>query len=143
MIDRRGRREERLGRFLSPPATRLWLFAAAAAIVPVLVGFGSSAVRVASWPLPNLNLSSTRALESSGITAKNIAGLHVAWKFRLKIPPGFSGADTATPVVAGGVVYLQDMNSNVYALDLKTGALRWRAPVRRPESRPRRSDGGR
>ncbi len=44
----------------------------------------------------------------------------------LPIRPGYSGALTATPVVDNGVVYLQDMNSNVYAIDLKSGALRWR-----------------
>lgn len=118
-----------MSRLLSPPATlrrRFWPCLGLLALVPVFAGFGSSASS-SDWPLPNLDLSSTRAVLSSGITSKNVAGLHVAWKFPLKIPPGYSGADTATPVVAGGVVYLQDMNSNVYALDLKTGALRWRA----------------
>lgn len=33
---------------------------------------------------------------------------------------------TATPVVVGGVVYVQDMRSNVFALDLRTGKIRWR-----------------
>jgi outer membrane protein assembly factor BamB len=50
----------------------------------------------------------------------------VAWRFRFQVKAGESGAFTATPVVAGGVVYLQDMKSNVYALDLRTGRLRWR-----------------
>ena len=40
--------------------------------------------------------------------------------------PGESGAFTATPVVVGGVVYLQDMDSNVFALDLTSGKMRWR-----------------
>ncbi len=31
-----------------------------------------------------------------------------------------------TPVVAGGVVFVQDMKSNVFALDLATGAVLWR-----------------
>jgi outer membrane protein assembly factor BamB len=34
-----------------------------------------------------------------------------------------------SPVVAGGVVYLQDMQANVYALDLATGKLRWEYKV--------------
>jgi outer membrane protein assembly factor BamB len=33
---------------------------------------------------------------------------------------------TATPVIAGGVVYVQDMKSNVFALELATGHVRWR-----------------
>src|SRR5207248_370511 len=46
--------------------------------------------------------------------------------FRFHVPPGESGVFTATPVVSDGVVYLQDMRSNVYALDLKSGKLLWR-----------------
>jgi alcohol dehydrogenase (cytochrome c) len=123
MMQRHGRRKEQIRSLLSPPVK---LLLALVAIVPALAGWGSHSAS-ADWPLPNLDLSSTRSLPASGITSKNVAGLHVVWKFRLKAPPGFSGSDTATPVVAGGVVYLQDMNSNVFALDLKTGAVRWRA----------------
>src|SRR5205823_4083466 len=68
----------------------------------------------------------TRALEASGIDRDNVGSLRVAWRFRFRIPPGESGAFTATPVVAGGVVYVQDMRSNVYALDLTTGKVLWR-----------------
>ena len=51
--------------------------------------------------------------------------MRVAWRFRFGAPAGASGVFTATPVVAHGVVYVQDMESNVFALDLKTGAVRW------------------
>jgi alcohol dehydrogenase (cytochrome c) len=50
----------------------------------------------------------------------------VAWRFRFPAAPGDAGAFTATPVVAGGVVYVQDMRSNVFALDLKSGRILWR-----------------
>jgi outer membrane protein assembly factor BamB len=76
--------------------------------------------------LPNRDLASTRALTSSGIDRNNVHSLHVAWRFHFPFAPGESGAFTATPVVADGVVYLQDMRSNVYALDLKTGHVLWR-----------------
>ena len=100
---------------------------ASAAIATCLLGLtacGGSGR--AAWPLPNLDLASTRALASSGIDRDNVGSLRVAWRFRFRIPAGESGAFTATPVVADGVVYLQDMRSNVYALDLKTGKLLWR-----------------
>ena len=100
---------------------------AVVALVSALTACGSGSKGGADWPLPNRDLSSTRALPGSGIDRSNVGGLHVAWRFRLKIRPGYSGSDTATPVVTGGVVYLQDMDSNVYALDLKTGAQLWRA----------------
>jgi outer membrane protein assembly factor BamB len=93
--------------------------------VVVLAGCGGSRPG-GDWPLPNLDLASTRALGESGIDRDNVGSLHVAWRFRFRVPPGESGAFTATPVVADGVVYLQDMRSNVYALDLKTGKLLWR-----------------
>jgi outer membrane protein assembly factor BamB len=35
---------------------------------------------------------------------------------------------TATPLVSGGVVYLQDMESDVFALRASTGAVVWRRP---------------
>jgi outer membrane protein assembly factor BamB len=98
---------------------------AALGCVLALAGCGGSRGN-ADWPLPNLDLASTRSLAGSGIARSNVASLQVAWRFRFPVRPGDSGAFTATPVVAGGVVYLQDMRSNVYALDLETGKLIWR-----------------
>jgi outer membrane protein assembly factor BamB len=78
-----------------------------------------------SWPLANHDLSSTRSDPSSGIDRRTVGTLHVAWRFPIPGRPGESGKLTATPVVAGGVVFVQDMRSNVFAIDLETGALRW------------------
>jgi outer membrane protein assembly factor BamB len=52
--------------------------------------------------------------------------LRVAWRFPFTIAPRESGVATATPVVAGGVVYMQDMESNVFALRARDGSLVWR-----------------
>src|SRR5690348_13913818 len=82
----------------------------------------------AGWPLPNLDRSSTRAVPGSSIDRGNVGRLHVAWRFRFRIRPGESGVFTATPVVAGGLVFVQDMKSNVFALDLASGKVRWRRP---------------
>jgi alcohol dehydrogenase (cytochrome c) len=78
------------------------------------------------WPLPNHDLASTRAAGRAGIDRRNVHRLRVAWRFRFRNTPGESGAFTATPVVSHGVVYVQDLKSNVFALDLATGAVRWR-----------------
>jgi hypothetical protein len=43
------------------------------------------------------------------------------------------GSLTAPPVVADGVVYLQDEDANVYALALATGKLKWEYQVNLPE----------
>jgi alcohol dehydrogenase (cytochrome c) len=52
---------------------------------------------------------------------------------------------TATPVVANGVVFVQDMKSNVYALDARNGRLRWRHNIGYPNPGPNgvAVDGGR
>jgi outer membrane protein assembly factor BamB len=99
-----------------------------AALVSVgcLLGLVAPAAHAADWTFANGDLSSTRAVPASPIDATSVKTLHVAWRFHFKVPPGESGELTATPVVALGVVYLQDMQSNVYALDLTTGALRWK-----------------
>ena len=85
-----------------------------------------SGAQPGDWPRANRDLSSTRADPASGIGVANVASLRVAWRYRIGTPPGDSGALTATPVVRDGVVYLQDMESNVVALDLRTGAVRWK-----------------
>jgi outer membrane protein assembly factor BamB len=95
------------------------------ALIATLAGCAGGR-KPADWPLPNQNLSSTRALSSSGIDATNVRRLHVAWRFRLPVAPGESGAFAATPIVVAGTVYAQDLKSNVYALDLATGKPLWR-----------------
>ena len=54
-----------------------------------------------------------------------MARLRAAWRFRIAIEPRDSGVVTATPLVSHGVVYLQDMESNVFALRAATGAVAW------------------
>ncbi len=108
-------------------ARALWLIVALAASAPVLAGCGSSRTAArADWPLPNLDLASTRSLPSSHIDRHNVERLHVLWRFRFRIRPRESGVFTATPIVVGDAVYVQDMESNVFALDRQTGRIRWR-----------------
>jgi alcohol dehydrogenase (cytochrome c) len=95
-------------------------------ILAVLVVGCGSAHTSADWALPNGDLASTRAAHPNGIDATTVRRLQIAWRFPIPTAAGPSGAVTATPVVADGVVYLQDMQSNVYAIDLKSGHERWR-----------------
>src|SRR5204862_2123261 len=78
------------------------------------------------WTQPNADLAGTRTSPASEIDASNVARLRVAWRFRIAIEPRDSGVLTATPLVARGVVYLQNMESDVYALRAGTGAVVWR-----------------
>ncbi len=89
----------------------------------------------AGWPAHNYDLSNTRATTASGINASNVAKLHPIWSF--KIPgSGPFGNFATTPVVQNGVVYIQDLNSNVYALDQATGKVKWEHKFNSPSIGP-------
>ncbi len=87
-----------------------------------------------SWPYPNADLDNTRQAPSSVISAANVSQLQQAWTFRITSKPdGGVGALAMSPVVVNGVVYIQDMQANVYALDLASGKLRWEYQVNTAE----------
>jgi alcohol dehydrogenase (cytochrome c) len=67
----------------------------------------------------------TRDAPGSAISSKDVAGFRLRWRHRLLTLDTFSGVDTAPPAVAGGVVYLQDMQSNVHAISRRTGRGLW------------------
>ncbi len=102
------------------------LLAALALLALAGCGGGSGAKPATAWPLANRDAASTRSSPAAGIDRANVRDLRVLWRFRFRGRPGESGAFTATPVVAGGVVYVQDMASTVFALDLRTGRVLWR-----------------
>ena len=87
------------------------------------------------WSQPNANDASTRAVPGPPAPADGDR-LRVRWRFRLRGEPGFSGIDAATPVVSDGRVYIQDLNSDVYALSLADGHLLWHHRYRRPDGGP-------
>ena len=47
------------------------------------------------------------------------------WRFPLTHKPSFSGIFASTPVGDANTVYVQDLDSDVYALDRASGRLRW------------------
>jgi alcohol dehydrogenase (cytochrome c) len=118
-------------------SVRLLLVAAAAALLfglPVaLAGAGSGAgtpppelaANPAGWPSHNLDLSNTRADFDTRIDARDVATLKQHWTFPLH-NGGLYGAFTSNPIVLGGVVYIEDPDSSVYALRLSTGKLVWK-----------------
>jgi alcohol dehydrogenase (cytochrome c) len=104
-------------------------------------GEGSStAAAAAGWTLPGANLQNTREV-ASPITSSNVAQLGVAWCVPVEstgaaksggVTDGFS----TTPVVVNGVVYLQDMESNVMAIKLATGKVLWAHNYSSPNGGP-------
>jgi outer membrane protein assembly factor BamB len=90
-----------------------------------------------SWPYANADLANTRDAPGSTISSANVSKLAQAWTFKLtgQAVKGVYpyGALTAAPIVRDGVVYLQDLDSNVYAIALATGKLQWEYQCNQPE----------
>ena len=76
------------------------------------------------WPLPNRDYESTRAIFESDISLSTVNRLAVAWRFRLPEVTNW-GAAASNPLVMDGIVYFQDLPSNIFALDLSDGGLIW------------------
>lgn len=78
----------------------------------------------AEWPVPGGDYANTRARPDASITTANVDDLEVAWSAPLPGAGIFGNAST-TPVVVDGVVYVQDLQSDVTAVDLDDGTVRW------------------
>ena len=87
------------------------------------------AANATGWPSHDLNLANTRDDADTRIDAADVATLRRRWTFTLPHVGEF-GAFTSNPIVAGGVVYLEDPDSDVFALRLSTGKLLWRHDYR-------------
>ena len=93
------------------------------------------AANAGAWPAHNYDLANTRATVQSPIDFQTVANLKVRWRFSFKGASAF-GIFASTPIVLNRSVYLQDLNSNVYALDRDSGAVRWRHMFNRPSMGP-------
>jgi outer membrane protein assembly factor BamB/plastocyanin len=99
----------------------------ATAIIAAACGPGAPATGgsvPSDWPQANHDLSNTRVAAGSPISSANVHQLGVDWSFKLA-GSGVYGLLSTSPIVVNQTVYLQDLNENVYALDLKRGTVRW------------------
>ena len=88
------------------------------------------------WTLPGGTLANTRDV-ASAINTSDVSKLGVAWTVPLRIPITHTdGAYAATPVVVNGVVYVQDLESNVMAISLATGQVLWTHTYNSPNGGP-------
>ncbi len=72
---------------------------------------------------------------TSPINASNVTSLKQAWTVPIKATGTF-GAYATTPVVVNGVVYTQDLDSNVEAIKLSTGKVLWTHTYNSPNTGP-------
>lgn len=83
---------------------------------------------------PNGDLSNTRDAGSS-IDRANVAKLKVAWTLPLAARSLY-GSYSSAPIIAGGVIYSQDLVSNVQAINLQTGRVLWTKTFESPDQGP-------
>ncbi len=92
------------------------------------------------WTLPGGDLQNTRDV-ASPIASSNVAQLGVAWCVPIESTGeassvGLTDGYSTTPVVVNGVVYLQDMESNVMAIKLASGKVLWTHNYSSPNGGP-------
>lgn len=83
---------------------------------------------------PNGDLANTRN-EKSTIKASNVKQLEMAWTVPLTAESAF-GAYASSPIISKGVVYSQDLESNVQAIDANSGEVLWTKKYDSPDHGP-------
>jgi len=105
------------------------IFLSAALVVPALAEDSPVPPEVLrysmDWPLPNKDYANTRATFDANISSENVQGLQIAWSMPINASSLFGGA-SSNPIILGDRIYFQDLQSNVYSLDLLDGSLVWK-----------------
>ena len=78
------------------------------------------------WPSANRDLAGSRATFDSGIDTGSVGRLGIAWSYALEPTGSSNGAAATNPLIVGDTVYVADLDSDIHAIDLQTGARRWR-----------------
>jgi alcohol dehydrogenase (cytochrome c) len=105
------------------------LFATVAGAGPVGTPPPEWAANAGAWPAHDFDLANTRADLHTQIDAKDVSKLKERWTFKLPYA-GSYGSFTSNPIVLHGVVYLEDPDSDVFALAQSTGRLLWQHDYR-------------
>jgi outer membrane protein assembly factor BamB len=120
---------------------RLPLLAVVFAVGALLAGCGGSSDSSSSGDasfsgdaLSNVDLASTRAVKSK-IDSGNVAELEELWSTPIA-GVGVYGSYASTPAIANGVIYSQDLESNVQAIDLESGDVLWSRKYESPSHGP-------
>jgi len=77
-----------------------------------------------NWAGESLDLKATRFVKGSTISSETIDQLGLAWTLPVNVSAGY-GALVSNPVVAGDLFFVQDAQSNVYAVNKETGESVW------------------
>ena len=76
-----------------------------------------------NWPMYGRTYDNERFSPLTQITDQNVNGLKLAWAFQV----GALRSNEASPIVVDGTMYITSSSGpkNVYALDAKTGTIKW------------------
>jgi alcohol dehydrogenase (cytochrome c) len=97
-------------------------------------GDGGGSANFSGDAPPGIDLANTR-MAKGPINSGNVSSLKEAWSSLIR-GQGVYGAYASTPVIVNGVVYSQDLESNVQALDLETGDVLWSTSFESPSHGP-------
>ena len=118
-----------------------WLLGAGALVIVAVVVFVIAASGSNEPPAnftgsgdSNFNLANTRDL-GGPIDSANVSQLHVAWTLPITTKSAY-GSYASTPIVSDGVIYSQDLSSNVQAISLQTGHVLWTKSYESPDQGP-------
>jgi outer membrane protein assembly factor BamB len=117
------------------PSPRLRIVALALSLAGLAAACGGHTA-TQDWPSANGSLTSQRAAGATTLDAQTIPRLKVRWRFRLHAKATDFGAITSNPIIRGDTVYVQDSSSSVYALDVRSGDLRWTDTLAAPNDGP-------
>lgn len=111
-------------------SSRAWAALLLLAALTVLAGCGSSSdssssgeAKLTGDAWPNVDQAGTREAKGE-ISGKNASELDVAWSLPSKAQSTY-GAYATSPVISNGVVYIQDLESAVQAINLDSGDVEW------------------
>jgi outer membrane protein assembly factor BamB len=119
-----------------------WLAAAAACVLAVAVvavvllhsSAPAESALLTGTGYPNGNVSNTR-YTGGAIDSANVSRLEVAWTLPLSARSEY-GSYSSSPIIANGIIYSQDLDSNVQAISLKTGKVLWTKSYDEPDQGP-------
>ena len=97
-------------------------------LAPVLAALGAAPAFAAGWPMYGHDIRQSRfnAAETA-ISRQTVGSLHQVWFLQT------GGPVTATPSEVDGVVYVGSWDHSFYALDARTGAVKWRVALATPQ----------
>lgn len=93
----------------------------ASAATPAAQDFTKTNGDSANWILTAKDYSNDRYVDKTSITPDNVKNLKPVWTFKIDD----NGPMEATPLIWHGTAYVTSAHDHVYAIDVKTGKLKW------------------